>query len=444
MEWQALLAGALSVMAPGLTDDEDPSPGQEPDVVMGLTRRMGVTYDALGPPPERASPKSGRSAQFGGSPEDLLALAREYAEHGNPLLAAGLFERVHAQRPGDADILAELADVLAAAGRYPEAEARFRQALTLPSDRPVALRPVAGLAWLLRARDRTAEAEALLRPGLTPGGLREVLSASDPPDSRAAYRRRDDHRDRPESTTAQATRAAQEWAAQRAAARAVAATAERAAGEQAVAERKVEELQAFEREYRTRLKSFLESQLRQVEQAMRPEPDEPPPATRRPERGLTDPRALEREYLVRMKAFLESQLRELDPRRDLPPALAPVANAPEPEPVSSESEWFRRRRASTRTGPDEPASAAAGTTASGLPRRVRRASPIAGAAGPSERPSAARVPEDVRGRLTNLRRGIAAARKSAPQHPAAGRPEQEQPVQEEPVTGQGNDGEEER
>ncbi|MFD9320564.1 tetratricopeptide repeat protein [Streptomyces sp. NPDC060053] len=441
MEWQALLAGALSVMAPGLTDDEDPPPGQEPDVVMGLTRRMGVTYDALGPPPERASPKSGPSAQFGGSPEDLLALAREYAEHGNPLLAAGLFERVHAQRPGDADILAELADVLAAADRYPEAEARFRQALTLPSDRPVALRPVAGLAWLLRARDRTAEAETLLRPGLTPDGLREVLSALDPPDSRAAYRRRDDPRARPESTTAQATRAAQEWAAERAAARAVAAMAERAAGEKAVAERKVEELRAFEREYRTRLKSFLESQLRQVDQAMRPEPDEPPPGTRRRERGLTDPRALEGEYLVRMKAFLESRLRELDPRRDLPPALAPVTTAPEPEPVPAEASWFRRTGAPTSAEPDGPASAAPGTTASGLPRRVPRASLIAGAGAPSEQPSAARVPEDVRGRLAHLRRATRA--------PAAGRPVQEEPVQEEPVqeesvTGPGNDGEEER
>lgn len=143
MEWQALLSGALSVLAPGVTDDEDPSARRERDV----TRRIRAKYEALGPPPDRASPET-------------------------------------------------------------------------------------------HEEDRAAE-------------------------------------------------------------------------ELAVLERKVEDLRAFEREYRTRLTSFLEWQLRQLEQVQR-EPDGP----EAPPTPPADLRAFEREYLVRMKAFLESQLRQLKPEHD--------------------------------------------------------------------------------------------------------------------------------
>ncbi|SES12713.1 hypothetical protein SAMN04487983_103226 [Streptomyces sp. yr375] len=209
MEWQALLSGALSVLAPGATHlTERAEPTEPPD----LTRRIRAKYEALGPPPDRADDPGDPSNSY-----DLDA--------------------------PDPDALTVLADALAAAGRYSEAEAMFRQALALPWDRPTALRPVAGLAWLLRARDRDAEAEALLRPGLTPDRLREVLSTLDAPGPDTAYRGRDGVLE-----------------------------------ERAVWERRVEELRAFEREHRTRLTSFLESQLRQLD-AQDDLAPAPPPAS---------------------------------------------------------------------------------------------------------------------------------------------------------------------
>lgn len=47
-------------------------------------------------------------------------------------------------------------------------------------------------------------------------------------------------------------------------------------------------------------------------------------------------------------------------------------------------------------------------TASGLPRRVPKANLMEGAAEPTEQggPQVSRAPEDVRGRLSNLRQGV--------------------------------------
>ncbi|WP_079151772.1 nitrate- and nitrite sensing domain-containing protein [Streptomyces sp. RTd22] len=61
--------------------------------------------------------------------------------------------------------------------------------------------------------------------------------------------------------------------------------------------------------------------------------------------------------------------------------------------------------------------AAGGITASGLPRRVPRANLVEGAAQPSQQseqvgPQVSRAPDDVRGRLTNLRRGIQQGRRA--------------------------------
>ncbi|MFI0814150.1 nitrate- and nitrite sensing domain-containing protein [Streptomyces sp. NPDC021098] len=61
--------------------------------------------------------------------------------------------------------------------------------------------------------------------------------------------------------------------------------------------------------------------------------------------------------------------------------------------------------------------AAGGITASGLPRRVPRANLVEGAAQPSQQPEqvgpqVSRAPDDVRGRLTNLRRGIQQGRRA--------------------------------
>ena len=61
--------------------------------------------------------------------------------------------------------------------------------------------------------------------------------------------------------------------------------------------------------------------------------------------------------------------------------------------------------------------AAGGITSSGLPRRVPRANLVEGAAEPSQQPEqvgpqVSRAPDDVRGRLTNLRRGIQQGRRA--------------------------------
>lgn len=65
--------------------------------------------------------------------------------------------------------------------------------------------------------------------------------------------------------------------------------------------------------------------------------------------------------------------------------------------------------------------AAGGITTSGLPRRVPRANLVAGTAQQQAEaqagPQVSRAPDDVRGRLTNLRRGIQQGRQAAPPAP---------------------------
>ncbi|NEB13219.1 hypothetical protein G3I32_31025, partial [Streptomyces coelicoflavus] len=59
--------------------------------------------------------------------------------------------------------------------------------------------------------------------------------------------------------------------------------------------------------------------------------------------------------------------------------------------------------------------AAGGVTTSGLPRRVPRANLVPGTAQQQSHqsgPAVSRAPDDVRGRLTNLRRGIAQGRQA--------------------------------
>jgi signal transduction histidine kinase len=65
--------------------------------------------------------------------------------------------------------------------------------------------------------------------------------------------------------------------------------------------------------------------------------------------------------------------------------------------------------------------AAGGTTSSGLPRRVPRANLVPGTAArqtPQTGPQVSRAPDDVRGRLTNLRRGIQQGRSAGVSNPA--------------------------
>ncbi|MFF4119512.1 nitrate- and nitrite sensing domain-containing protein [Streptomyces sp. NPDC001714] len=88
-----------------------------------------------------------------------------------------------------------------------------------------------------------------------------------------------------------------------------------------------------------------------------------------------------------------------------PAAPAPAASAPEP---AGDTSWRsqndeRWQQASALRKPK-----AGGVTSSGLPRRVPKANLVEGAAAstPQGGPQVSRAPEDVRGRLSNLRRGV--------------------------------------
>ncbi len=101
------------------------------------------------------------------------------------------------------------------------------------------------------------------------------------------------------------------------------------------------------------------------------------------------------------------------------PATANAApSAPQAQPLpretpnwrSSPNDELRQRAEAVR----EPS--AGGVTPSGLPRRVPRANLVAGGAQqqqvPQGGPQVSRSPDDVRGRLTNLRRGIQQGRQA--------------------------------
>ncbi|MEG3629080.1 sensor histidine kinase [Streptomyces poriticola] len=98
-----------------------------------------------------------------------------------------------------------------------------------------------------------------------------------------------------------------------------------------------------------------------------------------------------------------------------PPAAAPSPSAPQQTAASS---W--------RSSPNDDLvrqaervrqPSAGGVTTSGLPRRVPRANLVPGTAeqqAHNSGPQVSRAPDDVRGRLTNLRRGIAQGRQAGP------------------------------
>ncbi|MBZ4324543.1 histidine kinase, partial [Streptomyces sp. SCA2-4] len=113
----------------------------------------------------------------------------------------------------------------------------------------------------------------------------------------------------------------------------------------------------------------------------------------------------------------QEETRERTPE---PPAapVAPDVTAQTPLPDWRESPNDERwRRAEQVRVP-----AADGTTSSGLPRRVPRANLVEGTAQQQalpEGPQVSRAPDDVRGRLTNLRRGIQQGRQAGTS-PASG------------------------
>jgi signal transduction histidine kinase len=107
------------------------------------------------------------------------------------------------------------------------------------------------------------------------------------------------------------------------------------------------------------------------------------------------------------------------------PAPRPAA-APAPAPAPSPAPERRPAEAAWRSSPNDDLVRQAervrqpqsgGVTTSGLPRRVPRANLVPGTAQQQQHqtgPQVSRAPDDVRGRLTNLRRGIAQGRQAGP------------------------------
>ncbi|MFJ6083312.1 nitrate- and nitrite sensing domain-containing protein [Streptomyces sp. NPDC092369] len=113
-------------------------------------------------------------------------------------------------------------------------------------------------------------------------------------------------------------------------------------------------------------------------------------------------------------------------RQNGQPSGRPISNgngsAPAPQPQAPAAPPQRPAPTSWRTSPNDDLvrqaervrqPAAGGVTTSGLPRRVPRANLVPGTAQQQQHqagPQVSRAPDDVRGRLTNLRRGIAQGR----------------------------------
>jgi signal transduction histidine kinase len=92
------------------------------------------------------------------------------------------------------------------------------------------------------------------------------------------------------------------------------------------------------------------------------------------------------------------------------PAAAPAPTAPASWRTSPNDDLVRQAERVRQPS-------AGGVTTSGLPRRVPRANLVAGTAQQQQHqsgPQVSRAPDDVRGRLTNLRRGIQQGRQAAP------------------------------
>ncbi|MEU4729355.1 nitrate- and nitrite sensing domain-containing protein [Streptomyces sp. NPDC023588] len=121
-------------------------------------------------------------------------------------------------------------------------------------------------------------------------------------------------------------------------------------------------------------------------------------------------------------AGLAPQQHQPLPQRGQGPAAEPAAAATGTTPTvswrSSPNDELMRQAERVR----QPA--AGGITTSGLPRRVPRANLVAGTAQQQAEaqagPQVSRAPDDVRGRLTNLRRGIQQGRQAGNNGPATG------------------------
>jgi hypothetical protein len=89
-------------------------------------------------------------------------------------------------------------------------------------------------------------------------------------------------------------------------------------------ESSIEALRAFERDYRARLRGFVEGQFRALEDAAPGYPLSP----RELGQSIDELRAFERDYRARLRGFVEGQLKALED-------AAPSGPVPPPQPPSS-------------------------------------------------------------------------------------------------------------
>jgi hypothetical protein len=100
--------------------------------------------------------------------------------------------------------------------------------------------------------------------------------------------------------------------------------------------------------------------------------------------------------------------RPLNSPEEQPAQETPEPQEPQEPPQPEESDWRSTNDEHWQRAEAVREPKAGGVTPSGLPRRVPKANLVAGAAAqtPQGGPQVSRAPEDVRGRLSNLRRGV--------------------------------------
>ncbi|MFF7156466.1 nitrate- and nitrite sensing domain-containing protein [Streptomyces sp. NPDC008139] len=150
-----------------------------------------------------------------------------------------------------------------------------------------------------------------------------------------------------------------------------------------------------------------------------------PPLPQRPSESVGSP------------SLTDAGLPRRDRQRPEPPQEQPAQEAPEPrqhrEPEPT-TEWRSTNDENWHRAEQVREPKAGGVTPSGLPRRVPKANLVPGTAAqtPQGGPQVSRAPEDVRGRLSNLRRGVQKGRTAgtdtngqATEHPFGGPQNQE-------------------
>ncbi|MEU6622239.1 nitrate- and nitrite sensing domain-containing protein [Streptomyces litmocidini] len=162
----------------------------------------------------------------------------------------------------------------------------------------------------------------------------------------------------------------------------------------------------------------LQPQQPQLQQPRRPEALPPAGGSGQGRVPLDDP--LEGNW------YAQQQAQQADPARTMQTPVVSQPSAPAPRPAGDPAGDGGRQNggAAWRTSPNDELvrqaervrkPAAGGVTTSGLPRRVPKANLVPGTAQEQAHtagPQVSRAPDDVRGRLTNLRRGIQQGRQA--------------------------------